>query len=108
MPTHIMNKNSSLETRRLFLVLDLPPATMNVDRSSGLLGPLILLARKWVELEAHESPFGPDTLPSYESLWFRCFVTGTLKKEQSAARAQSSQGILLLEAGLMTFSRGAM
>lgn len=45
---HSMNKNSILEARRLFLILDLPPATASLDRSCGLL-PLLL--GKWVELK---------------------------------------------------------
>lgn len=83
---HIMNNNSSLETRKLFLVLELPSVTVSLDRFCGLLGPWILpLAEKWVELEAHKSSFGPDTLPSYESLQGSGALSlrylGKLKKE---------------------------
>lgn len=82
-----MNDNSSLETGRLFLVLELLSVTVSPDRSCGLLGPwILLLAGKWVELEAHKSPFGPDTLPSYESLpgsgALSLRYLGKLKKEQ--------------------------
>lgn len=80
---------------------------MSLDRSCGLLGPLILLlARKSVELEAHESPFGPDTLPSYESLPGSGALSLGMNNGQPGA--QSSQGILLLAGCLMTFSGGAM
>lgn len=94
---HIMNNNSSLETRKLFLVLELPSVTVSLDRFCGLLGPWILpLAEKWVELEAHKSSFGPDTLPSYESLQGSGALSlrylGKLKKEQSAARGTEFTG----------------
>lgn len=94
---HIINNNSSLETRRLFLVLELSSVTVSLDGSCGLLGSWILpSAGKWVELEAHKSPFGPDTLPSYESLpgsgaLFLRYL-GKLKKEQSAARGTEFTG----------------
>lgn len=92
-----MNNNSSLETRRLFLVLELPSVTVSLDRSCGLLGSWILpSAGKWVELEAHKSPFGPDTLPSYESLpgsgALSLRYLGKLKKEQLAARGTEFTG----------------
>lgn len=92
-----MNNNSSLETGRVFLVLELLSVTVSLDRSCGLLGPwILLLAGKWVELEAHKSPFGPDTLPSYESLpgsgALSLRYLGKLKKEQSAARSTEFTG----------------
>lgn len=62
---HNINKNFTLEARRLLLISNLPPATLSLDRSYDLLP---LLPGKWVELETCESPFGSDSLPSHESL----------------------------------------
>lgn len=36
---HIINKSSILEAKRLVLTRDLPPATVSLDRSCGLLKP---------------------------------------------------------------------